>query len=310
MIKKLLPVLISILIVLTACAGGGEAEPEASTEQGANDDTVAVVGLLFPTLYDPNYVSVQIGAIETASRLDVELIVRHADSNSQVQLDQVEELLALGIDALILVPVDSATVNSAAGVAARNGVPVITVERRLNSTAVVSHITPDNIAGGEMAAVFIAEQIQERGQVVELTGVPSISTAQERASGFAEALSEYPDIFMVSSTTADFDQNTARRVFRELLRTNPGIDAVFAHNDEMALGAIEAAEDAGLGDIVFVGFDATNDAITAIEEGRMTATIAQQPTEMGRLAVETAMKVLNGESVPELISVDLALIAR
>lgn len=308
MIRKLLPVLIAALIVLTACTGG--VEPEGAEQPAGGAGNEVVVGLLFPTLYDPNYVSIQKGAIETASRLNVHLIVRDAGNSSRNQLNQVAEVLALDIDALILVPVDTSTVNSAAGMASNQGVPVITVDRQLSSTAVVSHIAPNNVAGGEMAAVFIAEQIQERGQVVELTGAPNISTAQDRTNGFTEALSAYPGIVTVASTTADFNQQSARRIFRELLRAYPGIDAVFAHNDRMALGAIQAAEDAGLRNIVFVGFDATNEAITAIEEGRMAATVAQQPTEMGRLAVETVVKYLNGESVPDQISVDLALIAR
>src|SRR5690554_2622315 len=111
MIRKLLPVLIAALIVLTACTGG--VEPEGAEQPAGGAGNEVVVGLLFPTLYDPNYVSIQKGAIETASRLNVHLIVRDAGNSSRNQLNQVAEVLALDIDALILVPVDTSTVNSA-----------------------------------------------------------------------------------------------------------------------------------------------------------------------------------------------------
>ena len=116
---------------------------------------------------------------------------------------------------------------------------------------------------------------------------------------------------MIARETANFNREEGRTVFAALLEEYEEIDGVFAHNDEMILGAIEAAKAADrAGDILFVGFDAIEDAVAAVESGDLLATIAQQPAEMGRLGVEAAVDYLNGTEIPESVPVDLALITK
>ncbi|MFW5941270.1 MAG: substrate-binding domain-containing protein [Chloroflexota bacterium] len=305
----LIRLLVLLAMTLAVACSPASAEPAATVP--AQPATTGTVGLLLSSLYNPLYVSVQNGAIETASRLDVELLVREASNDSDRQVEQIQELVELGADALIINPVDTVAVIPALERASLRGVAIITLERRVNSDVVLSHVAPDNITGGEMAANFLAERLRQEGQVAELMGTPQTSAAQDRGSGFGRVISGYPEINIVAREPAHFERRQAQRLFAEMLEEHPQIDAVFAHSDEMVLGAIEAAESAGRADqILFVGFDAIGDAVAAIDEGRLEATIAQQPEEMGRLAMEAAVNHLNNEPIPESILVDLALIAR
>lgn len=284
----------------------GVAGQETSGERGD-----VTIGLLLSSLYDPVYVALQNGAIESASRLHVELIVREASDDAEEQLQQIAELLSLGIDAVVLNPVDSAAIRAGVQQVQAAAVPIVTVERRVQGATVSAHVASDNIAGGEMAAAYLAEALRGAGNVVELAGIPGTSAAQDRGAGFDRVMHTYPEITIVSREVANFDRREARRVFASILAQHPDLDGVFAHNDEMILGAIEAAQEEGRAEeIVFVGFDATREAIAAIESGLLRATIAQQPTEMGRLAVELAFEGVQGSAIPESVAVDLALVTQ
>jgi ribose transport system substrate-binding protein len=118
------------------------------------------------------------------------------------------------------------------------------------------------------------------------------------------------DAKIVAQQTANFNRDEGLTVFENILQAQPEIAAVFAHNDEMILGAIQAAEAAGRTGIVFVGFDAVDDAVAAVNDGTLAATVAQQPAEIGRLGVESAIKYLNGETVPASIPVPLSLVTK
>ena len=293
---------------LGACSAASAAPARQPTTPVARESTI---GLLLSSIDDPLYVSLQNGAIESASRLGVELIIHDASGNVARQLQQIEELLALGVDAIVLNPVDSAEIRAGVQQVNEAAIPIVTVERNVRGASVIAHVAPDNIAGGEMAAAYLAEILQGEGNVAELVGIPGTSAAQDRGSGFNRVIRTYPGIMLISREVANFDRSEGRRVFAAMLERHPEIDAVFAHNDAMILGAIEAAQDVGrAGAIIFVGFDATRDAVTAIENGDLRATVAQQPAEMGRLAIELAFNVLQGDDVPESVAVDLALVTR
>jgi len=165
------------------------------------------------------------------------------------------------------------------------------------------------VAGGEMAGDFIAEQLNEEGKVVELEGIPGTSAARDRGKGFNQAMDKYEGMEVIARQPAGFDRAEGMTVMENILQGNPEIDAVFAHNDNMALGAMEAIAAAGRSDeIMIVGFDAIDDAVAAVNAGDLAATIAQKPALMGEMAVETAVKVANGEEVDEYTPVPLELI--
>jgi len=175
---------------------------------------------------------------------------------------------------------------------------------------VVTHIASDNVAGGEMAGEHIVELLgDDGGEMIELEGIPGVAATTERGEGFHNVIDELDEIDVVASQTANFDRTEGLSVMENLLQGNKDISAVFAHNDEMALGAVEALESQGmLDDVIVVGFDATDDARTAVEDGRMEGTIAQQPELISEAAIKAAIDVLNGEELDDFIPVELELI--
>jgi len=295
-------------LVLAAC-GEEEKEPEATPEP--TEEETVTLGLAVSTLQNPFFVSLRDGAQTAANRLGVELVVKDAADDVEQQKTQVQELIDAGVDAILINPVDGDAIVPAIEAANAANIPVLTIDRSASGGQIVSHIASDNLAGGRMAAEYLAESLGGTGKVIELEGVPGTSAAQQRGAGFNEAIAESEGIEVIARQTANFNREEGKTVFAQLLDQYDEIDGVFAHNDEMILGAIEAAKEAGrAADIRFVGFDAVEDAVNAVESGDLLATIAQQPQEMGRLGVESAVKHLNGEDIPESVPVDLALITK
>ncbi len=303
-IRFIIALVLAFSLLLTGCAP--KQAPTATEAPEAAQEVV--IGLSLSNLSNPFFVSVQQGAQEAADRLGATLIVKDANDDSAAQTQQIQELIDQKVSLLLINPVDSDAIGAVIQSANTAGVPVITVDRSANSGEVVSHIASDNVAGGKMAGNYLAELLNKTGNVVELEGIAGTSAAKDRGAGFNEAMASFSDIKIVAHEVADFDRAKGKEVFAELLAQFPEINGVFAHNDSMIMGAIDAAVEAGRTDIFFVGFDAVDEAVQAVEDGSLAATIAQQPTEIGRLGVETAIKFLNGETVPASIPVELALV--
>jgi len=256
------------------------------------------IGLSVSTLNNPFFVDLANGAEDKANELGVELLVVDARDDPAKQLNDIEDLILQRVDMILVNPTDSDAIVSAIEEANDAKIPVITVDRSANGGKVLLHIASDNVAGGMMAGSFIAEQLGGEGKVIELVGVPGTSSARERGQGFNEEISKYPGIEVVARQTANYNRAEGLTVMENLLQAYPDVDAVFAHNDEMALGALEAIKAAGkLQDIIVVGFDATPDALASVESGELSATIAQQPYTMGEMAVEKAHEYLSTETI-------------
>ena len=268
------------------------------------------VGLAISTLDNPFFVDLADGAEEAAEELGVNLTVVDAGDDAATQMSSVEDLVIQGMDLIAINPVDGDAIVPAIEEADMMNIPVITVDRGAE-TDVAVHIASDNVEGGRMAARYMAEMLENQGRVIELEGIPGTSAARERGEGFNEIMDGIEGIEIIARQPADFNRAQGMSVMEDLLEAHENIDAVFAHNDEMALGAIEAIDAAGLTDeIMVVGFDAIGDALTAIEEGTLAATIAQQPHEMGRLTIEMAVQLLDGEEVDAFVPVPLELITQ
>ncbi|NLO55767.1 MAG: ribose ABC transporter substrate-binding protein RbsB [Thermovirga sp.] len=266
------------------------------------------LGVVISTLNNPFFVTLKDGAEEKAKELGVELVIFDAQDDSGKMTSSMEDLVQKKVGAILVNPTDADAVVPSILKANAAGIPVFTIDRGATSGEVVTHIASDNVAGGKMAGEFLAEQIGGSGKVVELVGIPGTSAARDRGKGFHEAMEKYPNIEIVASQAADFNRDRGLAVFENILQAQPEIDGVFAHNDEMVLGAIAAAEAAGRKGIVFVGFDAVDDAVKAVKDGKLAATVAQQPKEMGLLGVEYAVKYLNGETIPDNVPVPLMLV--
>lgn len=289
-----------LLVAVFAFGLAGCGSDDAGTDE-------KVIGLSISTLNNPFFVDLRDGAQKAADELGYKLVVVDAQNDPGKQVSDVEDLVQMGVDFILINPADSAAVVTAVEAANKANIPVITVDRGSEGGNVVTHIASDNVAGGRMAGEYVSELLGGSGKIVELEGIPGTSAARDRGQGFNEIVAENSGLNVVSNQPADFDRAKGLTVMENILQAQPEIDAVFAHNDEMALGALEAIE-ASKRNIIVVGFDATADAVKAVEDGRLAATVAQQPVLMGELAVKTADKVLKGESVESFIPVELMLV--
>jgi len=273
-------------------------------------ETAFTLGLSLSTLNNPFFVTLRDGAQAAANEAGVELVVVDAQDDPAQEATNIEDLISRGVSALLINPTDADAIVPSVQKANEAGIPVFTVDRAANGGTIVSHIASDNVAGGAMAGEFLCEALEEAGKVVELEGIAGSSAARDRGQGFNDYMSnECSGVEIVAKQTANFDRAEGLTVFEDILQAQPEIDGTFAHNDEMILGAIQAAEAAERADaIIFVGFDATDDAVQAVRDGKLAATIAQQPALMGELGVEFAVRHLNGEQVEVYIPVDLSLV--
>lgn len=269
----------------------------------------AKIGFVVSTQDNPFFVTLKEGAVSAAKEMGHEIVVLDSQNDPSKELGNVEDLLINKIDVLLINPTDSDAVISSVKAANRRKVPVITLDRASNGGKVVAHIASDNVAGGELAGNFIIEKLEGKSvKVVELEGIPGTTAARDRGNGFNKAAAEKLDI--VAKQAADFDRTKGLNVMENILQGQSEINAVFAHNDEMALGALRAIEAAGNKDILIVGFDATEDAVKAVKDGKLAATVAQKPAEIGAEGVYAADKIIKKESIPEFIPVDLELVTQ
>ena len=307
--KKLyFALLLIVALFLAACsmdAPGSEKSDSKKETTGSKGDYK--IGLSVSTLNNPFFVTLSDGAEAKADELGATVTVVDAQDNASKQASDVEDLIQQGVDLIIINPVDSQAVVSSVESANAANIPVVTVDRSSEGGEVVAHIASDNVAGGELAGEYLLELAGEGAAVVELEGIAGSSAARDRGQGFNNVADGKLDV--VAKQTANFNRAEGLTVMENILQSNPDIKGVFAHNDEMALGALEAIEAAGK-DIIVIGFDATDDAVKSVENGKLAGTIAQKPEQIGEKAMEAAIKALNGEEVEASIPVDLELIKK
>ncbi len=306
--RKLLRVFcvtMTLVLMLGTLSGCGSSQTGGSTQNTEKKK----IGLVVSTQDNPFFVTLKDGAQKKADELGYQLTVADSQNDASKERSNVEDLVQQGIAVLIINPTDSDAVANSIKVANDKKVPVITVDRAANGGDVVCHIASDNVAGGKMAAEFILEQLGGKGNIVELQGIPGASATNDRGKGFHSAVDGKEGVKVVASQTAQFDRQKGLDVMQNIIQANPDFDAVFSHNDEMALGALQALKTANK-KVLIVGFDGTDDAQKAIQSGEMAATVAQQPDLMGSLAVENAVKIIKGEKVEKQIPVDLKLIKK
>jgi ribose transport system substrate-binding protein len=279
---------------------------ETAAEEPAERFTI---GFAVSTLANPFFVSMKEGGEAKAAELGIELITLDAQDNNEKQASQIQDLISRAVDLIIINPVDSDAIAPAVKEINNAGIPVITVTRPSNGGEVVQHLDIDNAFAGKLVAEELIKVLNGSGKVAILEGIAGTPSATARQEGFITVVDEVEGIEVVSSLTANYSREEAASVMEDVLQANPELDAVYAHNDEMALGAVRAIVAAGrLDEIKVFGIDATDDALTAIEKGEMVATVKQQPAVQMAMAVEAAFAVLNGETVDELVIVPLVLV--
>jgi len=289
-------------------------------EVGADGAKKIFVGFVAPTTTNPFFVSMRNGAELAAKNSGVKLEFQAPVAGVQDtagQVDIIDNLIARGVDVLCVVPADSAAIVPGVETATQKSIPVLNIDNRIvlepgSKAKVTAYIGSDNKLGGYLAGRYIAERLHGGGSVVEMDGLIGSDAAIQRATGFGKAMSESTGLTVVAKESASWNRELAANKFAALIQKQPKIDAVFAANDEMALGVIVAIQEANSAGVklspVVVGFDATGDGLAAIRSGNLAATVAQQPEEMGKLCVETAVRITRGEKVEVEIAVPVKLV--
>lgn len=296
---------VAMMFSMTGCnAITIDGEENVATGEGESVGNGSI-GFSVSTLNNPFFVTLSEGAKDKADELGVDLIVVDAGDETAKQTSDIEDLISRNISVLIVNPVDSDAVAPAVKDAVSKGIKVISVDRVVNGVDVDCAIASDNVAGAEAATEYLVSLIGEGAKVAELQGTTGASATIDRGQGFHNVADKKLNV--VASQTGDFNRSDGMSVMENMLQADSGIQGVFAHNDEMALWAVEAI---GSRKIVVVGFDATDDAQAAVKAGKMAATVAQKPDLMGATAVETAQKILNGETVDKEIPVEVELITK
>jgi len=281
-----------------------------STVLAAHSETV-LLSMKGPGSGNPFWAAVQAGAEEKAKELGVDLVVLAPpeESDVQSQINQVEDQLAKKIDAMAIAPTDPNALKPVVDAAMKQKVGVVFVDTNGVNEG-VTFIGTNNEVGAALAAEYICKNIPKGSEVAILQGIITQSTGQARAEGSKKGLTDC-GLVVVAEQPADWDTAKAQSAMENILTGHPNLKAVFASNDNMALGAVQAIKSAGLaGKILVVGFDANPNAAAAVLAGDMAATVAQNPKNMGRLGVENALKVKHGEKIDAVIDTGTVLVTK
>lgn len=288
--KLVITMLVLAMLVPAVAFAGGRAE--------APTDEIRI-GMTVPGLQFPFFVTMREDAEAAAAELGATIVFADALNDEAKQAADVENFIAQGLDGILISPMTTDALVPTIERAVAAGIPVATVDRRANTDQVLVHVGADNVEGGRAAARFIIDALGGSGTVIQLEGTPGASPAIDRKAGFDEVIAG-SNIEVLVSQTAQFSRAEGQTVMENLIQAYPEFDAVFGANDEMIIGAIEAMLGAGINveDKVTVGFDATPDAFSYIEDGLLDATIDQFPGEQAGTALQILVDYIRTGATP------------
>ena len=285
----------ALAVLLMAAAAG-------ACNRGRQETTI---GLVTKAMDSEFWLTVAEGArAAAAGRPDVKLLIGAPDREINVdqQVSILEDQIRRGVKALVVAPAGSAQVMSALELAGQRGIPVILIDTDAPYAGKVTYIGTDNRKGGQLAARCLIDRLGGKGEVALISGVPGNESQDARAQGFVDAIAPQADLKLVAQQPANSERSLGLTVMENILTAHPNLKGVFATNDQMALGAMEALDARGLrGKVAIVGFDATKEAVQATVEGRLAGSVAQNPRAMGQRGVEAALAALDGRPVDKRI---------
>jgi ABC-type sugar transport system, periplasmic component len=276
-------------------------EPEVQTEpEGGYKIAVLVKDSVTPFWKYFNDGAKRVGAEVGAEILEFAPL---QTQNLEEQVRQVEDAIQQGVDAIVIAPIDSEGIVPAIEKANDAGIPVITSNSKAAGGQIETFIGVDNYEAAKTLAQYMMDELGGKGNVVIIEGNPAGQTSQDRVAGFTEIIEQYPDVELLVSQPAMFNRDQAMTVMENIIQSNDQIDAVMALNDEMALGAHQALQDAGVSGVLITGFDGALEGLEAIQEGVLYASLNQAPHDQGGEAVRAAVAILKGNRVEEWIKV-------
>jgi ribose transport system substrate-binding protein len=300
-VNRSISALCSAALILSSCGRGG------------NNKTIDVT-LVTKALDSEWWQRVKRGAEEAArANPDVRLAVLapEREVNIDQQVSILEDQITKHVGALAVAPAGVSEILPVLDKAKAAGIPVIIVDTDINWPSKVSYVGADNRHAGRLAGDYIAKLLNGKGQVAVIRGILGIATHEDRLAGFKEGIAAAPGIECIAVQPANSERALGMSVMENLLTTHPGLRAVFATNDQMALGAVEAISARNLtGKVAVVGVDATGEALHAIESGRLAADVAMHPEALGNKAVAAAIQAAKGQPVDKTIDTGETLVTK
>ncbi|SMF65310.1 monosaccharide ABC transporter substrate-binding protein, CUT2 family [Alteromonadaceae bacterium Bs31] len=299
-IKRFPLVLLSLFLGLSAVLAGCERGEQGSTATSAEESTTAKqkrVAVVISTLNNPWFVVLAETARDRAQELGYKATIFDSQNNPAKESEHYDNIVSSGYDAILFNPTDADGSIANVRKAKTADIPVFCMDRELNANDVaVSQILSDNYSGTVALGQYFVKQVGKKGKYIELLGLVGDNNTWNRSKGFHSVVDRFPELEMVAQQSADFDRAKALEVTESLLQSNPDIDAVFAGNDAMAMGAYQALVASGKSDTVKVfGFDGADDVVKLIAEGKITATGMQFPKVMAKTAAESADAYIKGK---------------
>ena len=300
-------VLVMLLSVLSACAPAASTEPAATAPSG---DQPIKIGLTMK--FDDLWLTTLRDAMTAyaQSQPGVELIAVDSKEDVATQLGQVENFVAQGVDAIIIIPANTDAADPMTKAAQDAGIPLVYVNRiPSNLPEGVAYVGSDSIQAGIMQAEWLAEKLGGKGNVVIMNGDLAQEAAQKRTEGEKQVFAKFPDIQIIKEDTASWDRAQGLALMENWLSTGDQIDAVASNNDEMAIGALQAIEAAGLlGKILVGGVDASPDALAEMDKGRLNVTVFQNAKGQGEGGIQAAIALARGETIEQITWIPFELV--
>lgn len=297
--KRILAMGIALLLILTACNSGGS----GSQEEGANEagGESIVIGASLLTQSHPFQVAIKDSIEQQAQTDNVQVDVSIADQDLNRQIAAIEDFITKEVDALIIVPVDSDGIAGAIKKAKDANIPVITVDIKANGVEVDSHIATDNYSGGLIAAEAMAKYLPDGGEIGLIT-YPEVQSVKDRIAGFKDNAVNHPNLNIVTELPGR-TREEAKTASEDMLTANPNLKGIFGFGDDMALAATTAIQEREL-DAVVIGFDGLQEAQDSVsQDNPFKAVVVQFPDQMGQVAVQNAVKIINGEEVEKEVPI-------
>ncbi len=300
----LFPSALVIALLSTSCDSSG------SGGQSEEEDKI-VVGATMLSMQNEFVVNVHDEMEKKAEELGVELIVNDAQRSALKQVEQVESFIAQKVDVIVLNPCEVEASSPAVQKALAANIPIVNVNSA-TSTTPTAFVGSDDTEAGRMAMRFIAEKLGGKGNVIMIHGYMGQAAQIQREKGAKEVLKEFPNLKLIAEQTGEWDRAKSMSLMENWIQSHgKGINAIFAHNDEMGMGALKALEDAGLKNkVIVVSIDAIADALQAVKSGRLDATVFQNAHQQGATAIETAVKIVKKEPYEKQVLIPFELVTQ